>query len=365
MIIKKLYAKGFRNIENAEIEFSPGANILLGENAEGKTNAIEAIYIFARGKSFRHRDDKELVGFGKEGFRIGIEYSDADGENSLEYAYFGRERRRIKNGYRVSKLTEMLGSFKAVLFFPDDLSLVKAGPEERRSFLNIAISQIYPSYVNIYSSYKFALENRNAILKKASKGEYVDENELFGWSSSLAEYAAFIYLKRVEYVNRLRAYVKKNMLDISDGKEDIEIFYESNIEKGENLTKEEIKALYLEKLTSNTEKEKIVGTTLYGPHRDDIEILINGKEARSYASQGQQRSIVLSVKLGEGEVVREITGEYPVYLFDDVLSELDEKRKGFVLMGLRDKQLIITSCENIEKYIEGARVIRVKGGNYS
>ena len=195
MIIKKLYANGFRNIEKADIEFSSGANILVGENAEGKTNAVEAIYIFARGKSFRHRDDKELVGFGKEGFRIGIEYTDKNGNNSLEYSFFGRERRRIKNGYKLAKLTEMLGSFRAVLFFPDDLSFVKAGPEERRNFLNIAISQIYPSYINIYSSYKFALENRNAILKKASKGEYIDENELFGWSSSLAEYASFIYRK--------------------------------------------------------------------------------------------------------------------------------------------------------------------------
>lgn len=155
------------------------------------------------------------------------------------------------------------------------------------------------------------------------------------------------------------------MLDISDGKENIEINYESNLDKGENISQEKIKSLYLEILTSNIEKEKIVGTTLYGPHRDDIEILVNGKDARSFASQGQQRSIVLSVKLAEGEVIKEITGEYPVYLFDDVLSELDERRKKFVLMGLKDKQLIITSCENIEKYIEGAKIIRVKGGTYN
>ena len=269
----------------------------------------------------------------------------------------------MKNGYKINKLTDMIGNFRSVLFFPDDLLLVKAGPEERRAFLNVALSQCYPGYVNIYASYKKALENRNSLLRKASKGEYIDDNELLSWSESISEYAAIIYSKRKEYIKNLEVYAKKNMLEISDGKEDLSLDYESNIDE-EGLSSAEIKERYISIFRNNIEKEKIVGTSLYGPHRDDIKISVGGKDARSYASQGQQRSIVLSIKLAEGEVIKEISGEYPVYLFDDVLSELDEKRKKFVLNGLTDKQILITSCENIEKYIDGAKVITVKGGKY-
>lgn len=364
MIIKKLKAQGFRNIDNAEIEFIKGSNLLVGENAQGKTNVVEAIYFFARGKSFRHQDDKELLGFGKEGFRISIEYEDITGKNTLEYAFFGKERKKTKNGYKITKLTDMIGSFRAVLFFPDDLSLVKAGPEERRAFLNIAISQCYPSYLNTYASYKKALENRNSLLRRASKGEYVDENELLSWSFAISEYAALIHLKRKEYIKKLEVYARRNMLEISDGKEEISFDYESNI-KEDFLTLAEIRDKYSLIFKENIEKEKIVGTSLYGPHREDIKISINQKDARNFASQGQQRSIVLAIKLAEGEVVKEVCGEYPVYLFDDVLSELDEKRKRFVLNGLSDKQLIITSCENIERYMDGAKIITVNGGKYN
>ena len=154
------------------------------------------------------------------------------------------------------------------------------------------------------------------------------------------------------------------MKDISDGKEEIELDYESNIDD-DSLEGVQIKEKYLLIFKNNLEKEKIVGTSLYGPHREDIKISINGKDARSFASQGQQRSIVLAIKLAEGEVIKEVCGEYPVYLFDDVLSELDENRKKFVLRGLENKQLIITSCENIERYIGGAKIITVNGGKYS
>lgn len=365
MIIKKFSAQGFRNIEKAEIEFSPGANLLVGENAQGKTNAIEGIYIFARGKSFRKQEDRELLGFGKEGFRISIEYEDITGSNTLEYAYFGRERRRMKNGYKLSKLTDMLGSFRAVLFFPDDLSLVKDGPEERRAFLNVAISQCYPSYINAYAGFKKALENRNSLLKRASKGEAIDSNELLSWSEAMAEYASFIYIKRRDYISKLSRYASENMERISDGRERLTLSYESNIGEEEDSSAEEIKRKYKDILTVNIEKEKTVGTSLYGPQRDDIEITVNGNDARSYASQGQQRSIVLSMKLAEGEVINELTNEYPVYLFDDVLSELDEKRRGFVLNGISGKQIILTSCERVERYMKDARIITVREGIYS
>ena len=178
MIIKRFKAEGFRNIESCDITFEKGTNLLIGNNAQGKTNAVEAIYTFARGKSFRSSEDRELVGFGKEGFRIYIEYEDKDGANSLEYAFYGRERRRKKNGYILKSAKEMIGSFRAVLFYPDHLGLVKDSPEERRAFLNIAIGQCNPVYINCYSDYKNALENRNCLLKNAQKGLFVDREEL-------------------------------------------------------------------------------------------------------------------------------------------------------------------------------------------
>ena len=364
MIIKRFKAENFRNIEKCDIKFYEGVNLLHGNNAQGKTNAVEGIYIFARGKSFRASEDRELVKFGEEGFRIYIEYKDKNGENSLEYAFFGKERRRKKNGYKIEKIKEMLGNFKAVLFYPDDLSLVKDSPEERRTFLNVAISQCYDVYISYYSNYKKALENRNCLLKSASKGMYVDNNELISWSEYMAEFAAYIYLMRKEYIKKLEFYSKKIMNDISCGKEDISLIYKSDISSDLNEI-EKIKNEYKRIFKEELEREKIVGSSLFGIHRDDIIININGKSARSYASQGQQRSIVLSLKLGEGEVNRDICGEYPVFLFDDVLSELDEKRKKYVLDGIGERQIIITSCEKETEGLKTENKIEVKSGQYS
>lgn len=359
MIIRSFRAQNFRNIEKCSLEFDESVNLLLGENAQGKTNAVEGIYLFARGRSFRRGDERDLVRFGAEGFNLSIEYEDKDGKNTLEYSVFGRERRRKKNGYKISRASEMVGSFKAVLFCPDDLTLVKGGPEERREFLNVAIAQCYPSYINIYSDYKKALENRNALLKAASKGLYFDESELSAWSQSLAEYASCIYVQRKEYLKKLQVYARAFMADISDGKEELKLEYKSDIITEETASREKIKEQYSLIFKENTAKEKAAGVTLYGPHREDIVISLNGKDSRIFSSQGQQRSIVLSLKMAEGEVSRELFSEYPVFLFDDVLSELDERRQNYVLDGMKSRQIIITSCERLRT---AGRVIEVKGG---
>ncbi len=361
MIIKSFKAQNFRNIENCLLRFDEKVNLLLGENAQGKTNAVEGIYFFARGKSFRRGDEKDLVKFGEEGFNISIEYEDLNGENTLEYTVYGKERRRRKNGYKITKASEMIGNFKAVLFCPDDLNLVKGGPDERREFLNVAISQCYTSYISLYYNYKKTLENRNALLKNASKGLFFDEGELKAWSDSLAEYAAYIYIKRKEYIKKLEVYAKEFMKNISFGKEDLSLTYKSDI--AEDISDfEEIKEEYKKVFSENIIKERIAGITLYGPHREDILIKINDKDSRVYSSQGQQRSIVLSLKMAEGEVSRELFSEYPVFLFDDVLSELDEGRQKFVLSGMKDKQIIITSCERLRT---AGKIIEVEGGIFN
>lgn len=363
MTIKKFSAASFRNIEKCDIEFKEGLNLLHGKNAQGKTNALEGIYIFSRGRSFRAREDKDLVKFGSQGFRLKIEFEDASGEQTLEYSMFERERQRKKNGYKLKGASEMIGSFRSVLFYPDNLEIVKGGPEARREFLNIAIAQCYPSYVKYYADYKKALENRNCLLKACAKGLYYTEDEILSWSSSMADYASFIYLMRAEYIKRITPYAKDIIFGISGGEEKMELEFISDI--GFDLSEREaVRDEYLRVFTESLDREKAAGISLFGPHRDDIKISVNGNDTRHFASQGQQRSAVLSLKLSEGEVIREVTGEYPVYLFDDVLSELDSKRRHYVLTGLADRQIIITSCESEEYRQFGANIIEVSDGAY-
>ena len=362
MKISKFKAENFRNIERCEIEFTDGVNLIYGGNALGKTNVIEGIYLFSRGRSFRTAQEKDLVRYGEQGFRIAIDYESRDGECSLEYASFGREKRRRRNGYAVKSAKELIEGFKAILFHPDNLSLVKGGPEERRAFLNVAAAQYYPAYISDYARFATALDNRNALLKNASKGLYVDEGELVAWSESMAEYAASIYLIRAEYLKKLEVYVKEIGLKISDGKEEISFEYKSDIEAGTDRAS--ITEEYRRVLTSSLDRERIVGSSLYGPQRDDIIIKINGQPTRGFASQGQQRSIVLSMKLAEGEVIKDTFGEYPVFLLDEMLSELDEKRRRFVLDSLSGKQTIITACECEEMKPLAKNLIEIKDGQY-
>ena len=365
MKLLSFQAQNFRNIENETIEFSDGVNLLLGENAQGKTNVMEGIYLFSRGKSHRGSADREMLRFGEEHFRIGIEYEDKTGKGSLSYAYADGQRRRMKNGYKLDRVTDMVGSFRAVLFCPDHLGLVKAGPEERRRFLDIGIASCNAAYLKYYASFKRALEERNCLLKLAQKGYYAETDELRAWSVSLAGYSSYLYLFRKEYAEKIAKYATRFLHEMTDGEEAMRIEFLSDIkEEGELLSREEIERRYLEVYTEQITREIAAGTTLYGPSRDELDIFIGERRARHYASQGQQRSVVLALKSAEGEVCRELTGEYPVYLFDDVLSELDARRRAFVLSGMEGKQIIISSCNRHDGLCDTGRVIEVKSGTY-
>ena len=363
MKINKLKAKNFRNIKECEISFSDGVNVLIGQNAQGKTNAVEAIYFFARGRFFRAQRESEVFYFSSDNFSLEIEYTEQSRENKLSYNTYQKEKKILKNGYKIDRINEMIGSFRAILFSPDDLKLVKDSPEERRAFLNIALSQYDNSYIKYYSLYKKALENRNCILSFSKKGFYTDENELYSWSKSLSEYASYIYMMRKEYIKRLSYYAEGEMNKISDGKEEISLSYKSDIE-GDIEDREAAEREYFRIFTSDIEKEKAAGVSLFGVHRDDIEILINKKSARQFASQGQVRSIVLALKMAEGEIIKENFSEYPVYLLDDVLSELDERRRAYILSKRGDGQIIITGCEYLECIGDVDNLIEVSGGRY-
>ncbi len=360
MYLKKFKAKNYRNIEECELIFDRGVNLLVGENAQGKTNALEGIYSFARGKSFRGASDAELMRFDTDGFETQITFEDKNREQTLFYSYLDGKRNRLRNGVKMTKVSDTLGHFRAVLFYPEHLQIIKGGPSERRELINVAISQLNSQYVHDYSAYVKILENRNFLLKNAMKGGYVDMQELSAWSEQLAEYAARIHHARDVYIRGLAPHAAAYLKDISLEKEALDLTYISDTQK-EGI--EEAREDYLKLFTENTVRECAAGCTLWGVHRDDVEFILDGRAARTYASQGQQRSCVLAVKLAEGEYARERTGDYPVYLFDDVLSELDGNRRGYVLGMSNERQLILTACDS---HIEGKgyHEIHVTGGQY-
>ena len=350
MYCEKLSYKNYRNIETAELTLSEGVNVFVGNNAQGKTNAIEGVYYFARGQSFRGAKEKELIRRGCRQASIKMAFSDKARRREHEVRFSEVEKRVcLKEGISVRKMSEFIGSFRAVLFSPEHLSIVKEGPGERRNFADVAISQLYPAYMASLSKYQKILLQRNSILKEPYA--YGFDGMLSVLSAQLADEAAVIARYRDEYVKKLGLKVGELISDMTCGREKAELRYE------DGKTREE----YFSKLTENTEKEIKAGTTLYGPHKDDILITLNGLEARVYASQGQQRSIALAMKLGEGELSREESGEYPVFLLDDILSELDDSRKEYVVRGLEGRQVLITTCEKIPK---GAKVFRVSDGKY-
>ena len=359
MILKRLLAENYRNIISADISFEKGVNLLFGENAQGKTNALECIYSFARGKSFRGTADGDLIRFGTDGFRTEITFENSEREQSLSYHFLQGERKRLRNGIPVTKQTDMIGHFRAVLFYPEHLQLIKGGPSERRSFLNVAISQCYPAYLKLYSDYNRILENRNCLLKFAQKGMPCDASELESWTEALASSAASIQLYRRQYIEKLTAFAPLLLSDISGKKEELSLSYISEA-KGDDAAS--VTSSYLSLFHQNKAKEIAAGCSLFGVHRDDLDILINGIGARSFASQGQQRSIVLALKLAEGEVSRYLTGEYPVFLFDDVLSELDEHRRAYVLSDPGERQFVLTACEDLGLQLSDVHVTNVCGG---
>ncbi|MBQ7376932.1 MAG: DNA replication/repair protein RecF [Clostridia bacterium] len=364
MELKRLSLSSFRNTEDGVIEFEPGINLLYGENAQGKTNLLESIYFFARGKSFRGAGDSEMLGFSKDSYSISISFHASGRDQTLLYRFADGKRRREKNGVILQSQAEMLGHFRCVIFYPEHLQLVKGGPAERREFLNVAISQCYPEYLSLYAAYKKYLENRNSLLRFAQKGLFFDSDELSVFSKGLAEYAAEIHLYRRRYLALLQKEAAFFMKEISGGREELSLSYLSDVN---GQTKEELILAYMRLFSEQLNREIAAGCTLFGVHREDILILINGISAKDFGSQGQQRSTVLSLKLAEGEVSYAVTGEHPVFLLDDVLSELDSTRRDYILHRAGEgKQIIITSCE-AESFQESDRVnlkIKVEKGYY-
>ncbi len=363
MKVEKITLHNYRNIKHQEIRFADGVNLICGQNARGKTNVLEAVYAFARGKSFRAASERELVRFRTHGYNTELIYTDRHRTNSLTLGYADKKRLKKINGVPCDRLSDMIGRFCAVLFCPEHLDIVKGGPGQRREFLNIAISQLDPTYIAAQAKYKAVLEERNALLRRLSfcEDEFQQKmlrTQLEIFSEQLAAAASYICIAREKYIRALSPYAEFFLGEMSRGKETLTLGYECDIDPSYRDDERSCAEQYSKKLTENVEREISTGATLYGIHRDDIAIDINKTDARSYASQGQQRSIALALKMAEGERAREVIGEYPVFLFDDVLSELDENRRAYLFSRTEGKQVIMTSCE-MEQFTEQFRPARI------
>ena len=336
MWINKIKVNNFRNYDNEEIELNKNINIFYGENAQGKTNIIEAIFLSSMGKSFRAKKDKEMIKLSENRAMIEILFNkkDRDGKIKIELQ---NKKNVYLNGIKLKKLSELLGNINIVIFTPDDINILKGGPQNRRRFLDIMISQLKPNYMYNLNLYLKTLEQRNNYLRQIK--EYnKDENLLEIWDEKLAEYAFNIYNYRNEFINKIKNKIKNIHSEITNNKEKIEIEY---------LTECESKEKYLKLLKDRRKLDIIKGYTTKGIHRDDFIIYINKKELNIYGSQGQHRTAILSLKLSELNIIYEETGEYPILLLDDFMSELDEKRRERFLNNIKDIQVIITCTEKL------------------
>ena len=366
MYCKKVNVKDFRNIESEEISFCDGVNVISGENAQGKTNLLEAIYYISVGKSFRATQNAEIIRFGANRSVVDLSFNDGVRDQNIKMTIFKEKKRQAeKNGVRIDKLSDIVGCFRTVLFCPEHLSLVKDGPALRRNYLDIAISRTRPMYLYSLQKYNYILRQRNQLIKSALSDRKTFDDTVDLWSVQLAHEAAVISKFRAEFIKKVDGHVKNCFYDMSNQKELPEISYlgSSKLEPEDyydlNLSEEK----YIELLSANHDREIYAGTTLYGAHKDDMNVLLNGKPARFFASQGQQRSISIALKLAEGEICHSEFGDYPVFLFDDVLSELDGKRRDYLINRIKNKQVIMTSCDKNE--IKSANKISVVDGKYN
>lgn len=363
MKLSFIEVENFRNLRSATVEIHPGTNVLLGENAQGKTALVEAIYLMACAKSFRTPRYRDLICHGEERAQILIGVEGEGLPFQLKMVLDEKEGKAIfKNGVRLTRLSEFLGLFRVVLFCPEHLSLIKDGPSKRRSFLDSAICQLRPYFASLLNECNKIEGQRAALLKQCDKKNI--PGELFEvWNDRLAEVSVKIASIRALYIKELARFSPEHFSRISSGKERLSLSYHSHVYR-EDLSAEEMKKAYLSLLESTFEGDKKYGFTQKGVHHDDLVLTVNGFDARTFASQGQQRSCVLALKLAEGEISRKMTGKDPVYLLDDVLSELDEGRRNYVTGGLAGKQVILTGTDE-DAFRFADRIHPVKEGVYT
>lgn len=365
MYVKNLRLKDFRNYNSLNLSLNKNLNIIIGDNAQGKTNLLEAIYFSCFGKSFRTNKNKDLIQIDKEFNYVKLEVKLKHIETKIEYRIHKNLKKQIKiNNNSIKKLSDILGNINVVLFSPEDLELVKGSPGVRRNFINRELSNLYPKYCKKLIKYQKIRKQRNNLLKKYKMSNDHDKfnNHLEIFSKQLIDIGSYIILKRYKFLKRLNKISKKIHRKLTN--ENLKLDYVSNIDFNKNNL-EEIKNKFKEKLNTNKKREKKLGYTLVGPHRDDFSMSINNRDINKYGSQGQQRTTALSIKLSEINLIKEEIGEYPILLLDDVFSELDINRQKRLLENFNKTQTIITSThlDNILKdKVNKKNLIKVRNG---
>ena len=393
MNIESLTLEHYRNVQNQTVRFSKGLNILYGENGAGKTNLLEAVSLFAVCKSHRTAKDTDFIAYGSDSAHLSMQYaSDFDRtdmkiSHDADIRYFADGKKSLfYEGVRIGKVSEFIGRFRAVLFTPDHLSLIKGAPEERRRFCDMALSQIKPGYIRCLNDYYAYLSRRNALLKEfRENGGVGDRVLLMTYTEALSKIAGKIMRQRILFSRYIQELASDFYRTISGDSEKLYVRYYGNIkDSGEkdDLSDVRLGSELFDLYERNIETEIRRGMTRYGPHRDDFLFFMGktpsekagGEEnyraesefaARTFASQGQQRSAVLALKLSEGDMMKSLSGEQPVYLFDDVLSELDPNRRERFLSIFHDKQVLLTCCDESAANALAGRKIAVRGGNYT
>ena len=335
MYINKIKLENFRNYENQEIEFDKNVNIIYGDNAQGKTNILESIFICSLGKSFRTNKEKELINKEKDFAKIEMVSSKEDRDIKINFEINEKKKFNI-NGIPAKRTSDILGKNYIVLFTPEDISILKNEPSKRRRFLNIMISQLRPMYVHLLNQYNKTIEQRNIYLKQIKyEGKPISNLEI--WDEQIVELGTKIYEYRKEFIEKINEKIYDIHLKTTENKEKIKVKYISNIEKN-----------YLESLKKNRNSDIQKGYTQIGIHRDDFEIYINDNPVSIYGSQGQKRTTIISLKLAESNVIYDEIGERPVILLDDFMSELDKKRIQGLFENIKENQVIITCTDSFK-----------------
>ena len=339
MYLKELKLNHFRNYDNLILSFSPKINIFYGENAQGKTNILEAVYMTATSKSHRTNFYREMIKKGAEYAHISVQMEGEYSEKRIDI-HIGQNKRSIFVGQApIRKLEELLGNLYLVMFSPEDLEIIKGGPAIRRRFIDIELSQMDPYYYYHLRKYHRLLKQRNALLKNSAKQE-MDISELSVWDEELAKAGVEVIRYRRDFIAKLSKIYRVKHYQISGGKEEIDLIYENNVDETN----------FHEKLTNRIKKDLQMGSTYYGPHKDDILFSLEDMDLRIYGSQGQCRTAALSLKLSEIELIRQNKNTAPVLLLDDVLSELDDSRQKQLIASLQDIQVLIT-CTGVEDFL--------------
>ncbi len=358
MEVKRVTLNNFRTYREETVEFSPRTNLIYGDNAEGKTNLLEAVYLAATGRSHRAKQDSQMVRFGEEYAKVAVEFADRYRDYKIVIGLLPPNKKSIKiNDVPINKLSVLVNYLNVVMFSPEDLELIKGSPKMRRQFMDTAISSLSPRYMSELVSYHKVLAQKNNLLRKAKSGDQKASDNIDVWNIQLASAGSKIMKERKTFIDGIKKWAKQTHFEI--GKSELDIIYNPSIDI-EVLESANPELTFLQKLDSFKQREMEYGSALYGIQRDEIRFFIDSNEAKLFASQGQQRTVVLCMKLALTEYIRARRDEYPVLLFDDIMSELDENHRSYLSGKIRDKQVLLTCTDKENSDV--ARIIKVANG---